>query len=78
MTAHVFLRYVAPENEEQIRLLGFRKFTNETEAPIWMLHYVAPDNPLRGMDTEQVLIYLRNHVLCGQIFEATMWGACPD
>ena len=79
MTAHVFLRYVAPEREDELQALGFRKFITETQAPIWMLdEFLPPGNPLRNMDTEEVSAYVRNLGGIGQIYEARMWGLCPD
>jgi len=79
MTAHVFLRYVDPDREHLLELLGFRKFVNEIKPPIWKLNEVLlPDNPLHDMDTEQVSAYMRELGIAGQIYEAEMWGLCPD
>lgn len=76
MTAHVFLRYVPPEFEDDVRELGFRKFRAENGgASIWLLDNVAVCNgPLDHMTTEQVGSHLRGIGIAGQIFEARIWG----
>ena len=79
MTAHVFLRYVDPDREDVVKRMGFRKFSNETEPPIWKLEgTLILGNPLRDMDTKEIAAYIRSRGLAGQIYEAVMWGLCPD